>query len=104
MSDKVLVPLPNGRWLALEPVAFRAALAAGESLIAAPAASDPAHDADSEPLLDAEALAAALSLPVTRIEAAARSGVIPAVRLGRRYRFNRRAVEAALAANGNGAA
>jgi excisionase family DNA binding protein len=96
-GDRVLVPLAGIGTLALSREAFEAALAEGSRAIAAPAA---AAATDAEPLLDAKELASVLALPVTRIEAAARSGSIPAVRLGRRYRFKRSAVEAALAANG----
>ena len=92
MSDRVLVPLPDGRWLALETEAFRQALEAG-SAMAPCSEAQPADD----PVLDAEQLAAALNLPVTWIEQAAREGRIPSIQAGRWRRFKRSAVERALA-------
>jgi excisionase family DNA binding protein len=93
MSDRVLVPLPDGRWLALESEAFRQALEAGSA--AAPQAAD--VERMDEPVLDAEQLAAVLNLPVTWIEQAAREGRIPSIQAGRWRRFRRSAVERALA-------
>jgi excisionase family DNA binding protein len=98
MTDRVLVPLPDGRWLALESEVFRDALAAGAQAAGVPGLSDVAHD--GEALLDAEALASALSLPVTWLEQAAREKKIPSIQAGRWRRFKRSAVERALTANG----
>jgi excisionase family DNA binding protein len=93
MSDeRVLLPLPDGRWLALSREAFEAALVEGSVAIGAPG---PTRAAD-EPLIDAEQLAAALNLPQTWIEQAAREGRIPSVQAGRWRRFKRAAVEGAL--------
>lgn len=100
MSDKVLVAVPGLGVLALEPETYRRALADGAQLTGSAAAPLPGD----EPLLDAEQLAEVLSLPVTWLETAARDGRIPSVRAGRWRRFSRRRVEAALAANGKGAA
>lgn len=97
MSDRVLVPLPDGRWLALEPDAFRQALEAGVVLAGSPLAATPS----AEPLMDAEQLAECLALPQTWLEAAAREGRIPSVQAGRWRRFRRSAVEAALTADGD---
>jgi hypothetical protein len=97
MSDKVLVAVPGLGVLALEPGAYRQALAEGAALSGAQAADTPGD----EPLLDAEQLAAALSLPVTWIEQAARESRIPSIQAGRWRRFNRTVVERALA-NGKG--
>jgi len=99
MTDRVLLPLPDGRWLALSPEAFREALAAGAVAACASGAAGSDHD-NAEPLLDAEGLAASLSLPVTWIEQAARESRIPSLQAGRWRRFNRSAVERALSANG----
>lgn len=93
MSDRVLVPLPDGRWLALSREAFEAALAEGATAMSATAAPpDPI-----EPLLEAEQLAKALNLPATAIERLAREERIPFIECGRWRRFRRSAVEAALA-------
>jgi excisionase family DNA binding protein len=97
MSDKVLVVVPGLGALALAPDTYRQALAEGAALAGAQqGAKTPAGD---EPLLDAEQLAAKLSIPTTWLEAAARDGRVPCVRAGRWVRFSRAAVEAALAAN-----
>lgn len=48
-------------------------------------------------LLSLPALADALKLPESWIKAEADAGRIPHLRIGKRYRFNRQAVEAALA-------
>jgi excisionase family DNA binding protein len=96
-SERVLLLLPDGRWLALAPDVFREALASGSALFAA--APSPAPATTSEQLLDAEQLAAALSLPVTWIEQAARERRIPSIQAGRWRRFSRAAVERALSAN-----
>lgn len=95
MSDRVLVPLPDGRWIALEPEAFRQALEAAAVLVP-PSTAAAAHP-DDEPLMDSEQLAAALSLPTTWLEQAARENRIPSIQAGRWRRFRRAAVEAALA-------
>jgi excisionase family DNA binding protein len=101
MSDKVLVVVPGLGALALQPDVYRQALAEGAVLAGTQNAKSPATD---EPLLDAEQLAGKLSIPTTWLEQAARDGRIPCVRAGRWVRFSRAAVEAALAANGKGAA
>lgn len=96
--ERVFVPLPDGRWLALAPDVFREALTAGCALVAAASSPEPAIT--SEQLLDVEQLAAALSLPVTWLEQAARERRIPSIQAGRWRRFSRSAVERALFVNG----
>jgi len=90
--DRMLVPLPDGRWLALSREAFEAALAEGAAAIGATAAP---READ-EPLLEADELAAALKLPVTWLEQAAREQRIPSIQAGRWRRFRRSDVERVL--------
>lgn len=99
MTDKVILPLPDGRWLALCAEAFEEALRAGAHFAPPPPA---APAAVRELLLDSTQLAAALGVPQTWVEQSARLGRIPSVRAGRYVRFSRRAVEAALARNGAG--
>ena len=101
MSDRVLVPLPDGRWLALTPETFRQGLADAAAFGPAPIAAGAAGEPEP-PLLDAEQLAEAMGVAVTWVEQAARDGRIPSVHAGRWRRFNRAAVEAVLAANGKG--
>lgn len=52
---------------------------------------------DNPQLVSLPALAEALKLPERWIKAEADAGRIPHLRIGKRYRFNRKAVEAALA-------
>lgn len=92
MSDRVLLPLPDGRWLALSRQAFEAALAEGAAALSATAAPGEPE----EPLLEAEELAKALKLPVTWLEQAARERRIPCVEAGRWRRFRRSDVERVL--------
>lgn len=101
MSDRVLVPLPDGNWLALSREAFDTALAEGRAA-AGPPATMTLEMGASEPLLEASELATALKLPVSWIEQAAREHKIPSVQAGRWRRFKRSAVERALS-SGNGA-
>jgi len=98
MTDRVLVPVPGLGVLALELDTYRRALAEGAQLAGVGAADAPT--ATDEPLLDAEALAAALSLPVSWVEESARQRRIPSIQAGRWRRFSRRAVERALSTNG----
>lgn len=93
MADLVLVPLPDGRWLALEPEVFGEALAQGARLVAAPATREPASD---EALVDSDTLSRSLGVPVSWIDQKAREGVIPSFEFGRWRRFKRSEVEAAV--------
>ena len=95
MSDRLLVPLPDGRWLALSPEVFREALAAGDAAMGRPAAA-PASSGEGEALLNAGELARVLSLPKSCVYEKARSGEFPSVRVGKHLRFRRSAVLAAL--------
>ncbi len=100
MSGQVIVPLPDGRWLGLSAEAFEEALRAGAEF----APPSPAAPVTSEPLLGSEQLAAALGLPASWVEQAAREGRIPSIRCGRYVRFSRSAVEAVLTRSGSGSA
>jgi len=85
MSDRVLVALPDGRWLALSREAFEAALAAGSEAMAVsvPCSVAQAH----EPLLDAEQAASQLGVTARWLEDSARAGIVPHHKLGRFIRF-----------------
>lgn len=87
MSDRVIIPLVGVGTLLLDAETYSAGLAAGARLTVPP---------PDEPVLDADQLAAVLSLPVSWIETAARDGRIPSLQAGRWRRFKRSAVEAAL--------
>jgi len=85
MADRILIALPDGRWLALDRDAFAAALAAGAELTAGPSPSPAAFA--SEPLLDADQAAAQMSVSARWLEDSARAGIIPHHKLGRFIRF-----------------
>ncbi len=85
MSDRISVPLPDGRWLILDREAFAAALAAGAEMMAA-AAPSPTNSA-AEPLLAADQAAAQMNVTARWLEDSARAGIIPHVKLGRFIRF-----------------
>jgi excisionase family DNA binding protein len=86
MSDRVLVPLPDGRWLALAPDAFRAALEAGAAAMS-----------EHGPLRRHEAHQPEESCVYER----ARTGQIPSVRFGKHVRFRASQVLEALGAAAN---
>jgi excisionase family DNA binding protein len=92
-ADRVLIPLPDGRWLALTPDAFHAALAEGSTLSGAPGVSSAALN--DEPLVDADQLAERFDIPVTWLEQAARERRIPSHMFGRWRRFKASEVEIA---------
>src|SRR5437764_10397055 len=85
MADRVLVALPDGRWLALAPEAFREALAEGAQLSVVPATS-PAAAAPK--LVSAEDMEAATGVPASWFASQARERRIPFRKLGRYVRFN----------------
>jgi excisionase family DNA binding protein len=92
-ANRIVVLLPDGRALALAPEAYQAALAEGLTLSGPPRTTDRTSD---ESLLDAEQLAAVLSVPASWIEQKAREGVIPSLEFGRWRRFRRSEVEASV--------
>jgi excisionase family DNA binding protein len=92
VSD-VILPVAGIGVLVLDEETYRGALTRGAAFTA------PQPTIDAEPLVDAETLAAHLSVPVTQVERLARENVIPSCEVGRWRRFSRSAVEKALAAN-----
>ena len=85
MTDSIVVPLPDGRWLALDRPALDAALAAGAEMALQPmVAVYPA----SPRLLTSAQLADQLNVPATWLEEAARRSEVPCVRLGKYLRFD----------------
>jgi hypothetical protein len=92
MAQLVLITLPGVGTMALDEPTYRRALEEGARL-----GSHTENTADpNEPLLDAKLLAAILQVPVTCIEQQAREGNIPSLPFGRRRRYRRSAVEAAI--------
>ncbi|HWG75369.1 MAG TPA: hypothetical protein VN660_01075 [Steroidobacteraceae bacterium] len=86
MSDRILVCLPDGRWLALDRETFDAGLAAGASLMnpSRPAAQATA----SSKLMSAEEMADATGVPSSWYASQARERRIPFRKIGRYVRFD----------------
>jgi excisionase family DNA binding protein len=92
MTRRVLIPLPGVGTLALDEDEYRRALKEGAKFHPSPESGpDP-----NERLLDSRQLAEILQVPVTWIEQQAREGNIPSLPFGRRRRYRRSAVEAAI--------
>jgi excisionase family DNA binding protein len=87
MTDRICIPLPDGRWLALDKDAFEAALAAGSKLDRKIVPS-----AKPEEMLTAEELATRLKLSPSWIEQATRDGRLPYHHFGRYRRYSVAAV------------
>lgn len=97
-ESMVLIPLPGVGTLELTRAAYEAAL---RPIAAAPAtAGATPSDQPAGQLVNAKALAAQLSLPVSCVYEYARSEKIPCVRAGKHVRFSPAAVLAALSALG----
>lgn len=84
MADRILVALPDGRWLALDPAALTEALQAGAEIM--PSASSP-QVAAFEALVDAETAAAQLGVTARLLEDYTRAGIAPHYRVGRFVRY-----------------
>lgn len=86
MTDRVLVPLPDGRWLALSADVFQNALTEGARLSCSqdPSGTTQGH---AEPLVDADKAAEQLHVSARWLEDSARAGLIPHHKLGRYIRF-----------------
>ena len=90
---RVIIPLPGIGTLDLSREAYEAAL---RPLAATPAAAPAAAPAQMGNLVDAKALALALSLPKSCIYEYAKAGRIPCVRAGKHVRFDIAQVRAVL--------
>lgn len=99
MTDRVLICLPDGRWLALSAELFREALQSGAELAAPPVAS-PARETSSA-LVTADEIAEATHMSRSTVYELAKGGVLPSVRVGRRIRFDREKVMTVLASSAN---
>jgi hypothetical protein len=89
MSDRVLIALPDGRWLALGADLFESALRAGTEAIGAHALLGVAgcERGAIEPLLSAEEAAPQLGVSARWLEDAARAEIVPQFKLGATRRF-----------------
>ena len=94
MTDRVLICLPDGRWLGLSADLFREALQRGAEL-AAPSAPSPAQPPSSG-LVTADEIGEATHMSRSTVYELAKAGVLPSVRVGRRIRFDRERVMTAL--------
>ena len=95
MNDRVLICLPDGRWLALSADLFREALQSGAEL-AAPSGASPARQPSSG-LVTADEIGEATHMSRSTVYELAKAGVLPSVRVGRRIRFDREKVMSVLA-------
>jgi excisionase family DNA binding protein len=99
MSDLlVVVPMADGRWLALTKAALLDAIDAARDLGLGSGTVSPMPSGTDgmEPLMTSEQLGALLGVHETTIEALAKTRSIPSVRVGRMLRFEPAAVKAAL--------
>jgi hypothetical protein len=85
MTDRVLIPLPDGRWLGLTPEQFAEAEQSGRESGPAPPTDAPVVSHDE--LLTAEQLEARTNVPASWWEQAARERRVPHARIGRYVRF-----------------
>ncbi len=95
MTDRVLICLPDGRWLALSADLFREALLSGAEL-AAPSVVSPVPQPSSG-LVTADEIGEATHMSRSTVYELAKAGVLPCVRVGRRIRFDRERVMTMLA-------
>ena len=98
--DHIIIQVAPGDWIALSLTELAIHRAAARALGFGTDATAPTGAAEA--LCTAEELAAVFKVPVTRIEQGAREGTIPCVRIGRRIRYRRHEVEAALIQRTNG--
>lgn len=99
MTDRVLICLPDGRWLALSAEMFREALQNGAEL-ATPPIGSPARETSSA-LVTADEIAEATHMSRSTVYELAKAGVLPSVRVGRRIRFDREKVMTVLVSSAN---
>jgi hypothetical protein len=86
MADRILIALPDGRWLALDHATFTEALAAGAELMSPPSPATP--PVAPAKLLSAEDMESATGIPASWYSTQARERRIPFRKLGRYVRFN----------------
>jgi hypothetical protein len=96
MTATVIIPF-GARYLVLDQATFEAALAAGDTLVQAPNATNGRGTClEAAELVDAAQLARVFSLRPAAVLRLARDGVIPVVKVGRLSKFDIAAVRAAL--------
>ena len=85
MTDRILIPLADGRWLSLTSEQFAEAEQAAQAFRPAPASSHQTRAQDE--LLTAEQLEQRTHVPASWWQQAARERRIPYARIGRYVRF-----------------
>ncbi len=85
MTDRVLIPLPDGRWLGLTLEQFVEAELAGREFLPNPVPDSPINSDDA--LLTAEQLEQRTNVSASWWEQAAREQRVPHARIGRYVRF-----------------
>ena len=85
MTDRVLIPLPDGRWIGFTAEQFAEAVQAGRAL--SPASTSSQQTTAPDELLTAEQLQERTSVPASWWEQAARERRVPHARIGRYVRF-----------------
>ena len=95
MSDRFLIPLPNGDWLALDEQHFADGLAAGRTLMRAAVPTSTAS-MPAQRLLNSADMGALLGCNDTLVEQMAKEQRIPSIRVGRLLRFEPQQVLEAL--------
>ena len=84
MTDRIIVPLADGRWLALSREAFSDALEQGARLMPSPGTPEPQ---DGPEWLSAKHMAELTGMSETYWQEEARCGRAPSRRFGRSLRF-----------------
>lgn len=97
MTERYLIPLSDGRWLALESDTFQAALSDGAAAVGSTARRSEPETAGAIPLKTAEEVASLTNIDASWFLARARMNEIPHVRFGKYVRFDLAAVTAHLA-------
>lgn len=92
MANRFLIPLSDGRWLALDHDTFMSALASGDELTRP---APPGRKETADELLTATQIADRLKVPRSWIEAATREGRLPYHEFGRYRRYSLRDVASA---------
>ena len=100
MGPEVLVPLPDGRWLALDRDQLDRAIHRGAQLMAAQPIGQAASIDVEEELLDADGAAVVLGVSRATVLRQAKVGSLPCRRVGRYVRFRRAELLNHLPANG----
>jgi excisionase family DNA binding protein len=87
MTDRFLIPLANGEWLALDEQHFTNGLAAGRMIMGSPVVPTLTASMPARPLLNSADMSALLGCNDTLVEQMAKEHRIPAIRVGRLLRF-----------------